>query len=320
MVRFCVRCGAEEREDFPIIDGLCPKCFIKERKIVDLPSKIEVTICPSCGSTLLKGKWVYISDSIEETVETVINDVFIKRANTYPGFEKVSIRVKELRETTARLIITGFYKGAPVSQEVLINVLIKRRLCPRCMKIKSGHFEAELQIRTMAPLRGRWSKRFVSDVQNMKRLQESVVDVKEVKNGVDVKVLDQKTAMKLANYLKKVFGAKVVTTWKDAGYKSGRKHSKLTISIRLPGLIEGDVINLGNRLAIVTAFYGSKMIVRFLDTGEEATVSLQKAWSEGLRYLTKKEYTFKENEFHILVVSLGGVVYIFLSNKLKIHL
>ena len=294
MVRFCVRCGAEEKEGFPIIDGLCPRCFVKERKIVELPHKIEVTLCPSCGSTLIRGKWVFISDSVEEVVETIINEVFIKRANTYPGFEGVSAEVKELTDTTAHIIVTGSYKGALVSQEMLINVLVKKRLCPRCMKIKSGHFEAEMQIRTMAPLRGEWSRRFVSDVQGMRRLQESVVDVKEVKNGVDVKVLDQRAAMKLANYLKRVFGARVVSTWKDAGYRSGKKHSKLTVSVKLPGLIEGDVIELGGRLAVVIAFYGSKMVVRYLDTGEEATIGLQRAWTEGLRYLTEKEYAIKE--------------------------
>lgn len=294
MVRFCVRCGAEEKEGFPIIDGLCPRCFVKERKIVELPPKIEVMMCPSCGGTLLRGKWVFINDSVEEVVEAIINDVFIRRANTYPGFTDVFAEVKELTDTTARILVTGSYKGALVSQEALINVLVKRRLCPRCMKIKSGHFEAEMQIRTMAPLRGVWSRRFISDVQGMRRLQESVVDVKEVKNGVDVKVLDQRAAMKLANYLKRVFGAKVVSTWKDAGYRSGKKHSKLTISVRLPGLIEGDVIELGGRLAVVVAFYGSKMVVKFLDTGEKATVSLQRAWAEGLRYLTEKEYAIKE--------------------------
>ncbi len=294
MVRFCVRCGTEEREGFPIIDGLCPRCFVKERKIVELPPKVEVTLCPSCGSTLLKGKWVFISDSIEEVVETIINEVFIKRTNTYPGFENVIAGVKELTDTTASILVTGSYKGALVSQEALANVLVKKRLCPRCMKIKSGHFEAEMQIRTMAPLRGEWSKRFVSEVQSMRRLQESVVDVKEVRNGVDVKVLDQRAAMRLANYLKRVFGAKVVSTWKDTGYRSGKKHSKLTVSIRLPGLIEGDVIELGGRLALVVAFYGSKMVVKFLDTGDEATVSLQRAWAEGLRYLTEKDYAIKE--------------------------
>ncbi len=294
MVRFCVRCGAEEREGFPIIDGLCPRCFVKERKIIELPPKVEITLCPSCGSTLLRGKWVFISDNIGEVVETILNELLIKRANTYPGFEDVYAEVKELTDTTARILVTGYYKGALVSQEALINVLIKRRLCPRCMKIKSGHFEAEMQIRTMAPLRGEWSRRFVSDVQGMRRLQESVVDVKEVKNGVDVKVLDQRAAMKLANYLKRVFGAKVVSTWKDAGYRSGKKHSKLTVSVRLPGLIKGDIIELGGRLAVVVAFYGSKMVVKFLDTGEESTVSLQRAWAEGLRYLTEKEYAIKE--------------------------
>jgi len=294
MARFCVRCGAEEKEGFPIIDGLCPRCFIKERKIVELPPKIEVTICPSCGSVLLRGKWVFISDDVEEILETIINETLIKRGTTYPGFENVHAEVRELGDTIANIRITGYYKGALITQDVTINTLIKKRLCPRCMKIKSGHFEAEMQIRTMAPLRGEWSKRFVTDIQGMKRLQESVVDVKEVRNGVDVKVLDQRAAMKLANYLKRVFGAKVVSTWKDAGYRSGKKHSKLTVSVRLPGLMEGDIIEIGGRVAVVVAFYGSKMVVRFLDTGEESTVSLQRAWAEGLKYLTDKDYAIKE--------------------------
>ncbi|HDN75686.1 MAG TPA: hypothetical protein ENG05_00990, partial [Acidilobales archaeon] len=287
--RFCVRCGTEERPGYPIIDGLCPKCFLRERSIVKLPSKIELTICPSCGSVQLGSRWIMIAGNMENILEYYLNKLLIKRENLYEGFSEVRIRVKELMNSKVKLAVEGWYGGNKIIQESLINVRIKRRLCPRCIKVKVGSYEALVQIRYVGGIDRSLNREIIKLIMSNEKIFKSLSDIEEVKEGLNLKFLDQSIAKYLANIIKKKYGAKIIQSWSDAGYVSGRKHSKLTIAVRLPVLKVGDVITISNEdLALVLDVKDNHVAVRFLRSGLVGKISYDELWSRGFNKLSPK--------------------------------
>jgi len=289
--RFCVRCGVLESSNQPIIDGLCPKCFIKERTIVNLPTKVEVTICSLCYALYSMGRWVNVGLRLEEVLEYYINKVLIKRENTYPGFNDVKAQVVRVSGGKIEVIVRGTYRNASLSQKLITNVRINYRLCPRCLKIKTGGYEALIQIRFEGGVDRRLGREVLKLISKHERIMTSITDVEEVKEGLNIKLMSQSVARQLANIVKKKYGAKVVQSWTDAGYVSGKRHSKLTISLRLPTLRREDIIVVGEKdIALVVDVGESFIRLMRLSDGKEIKLTYDNLWSKGFRKLTPKEY------------------------------
>jgi len=290
--RFCVRCGREEEPGNPIINGLCPKCFVKERSIINLPNTVKVTVCPVCGSVYCRGTWLRLGEDAKKILEYIINNYYLTsgRNAVYEGFTDVHVKVVNIDDGRAYLIVEGTYKGGKVSHECSIDVKFEKKLCPRCVSIRGRHFEAIIQIRSEAPMRREIIDRLTTALSRIRGLGEYVVEVKEYKEGLDIKLISQSVARHLASVLKREFAAKITQTWKNSGYISGRKHSKLTISVRLPGLVRGDIVDVGDELAVVINIGQGRVVLKKLSDGSILRLNHSAFWEKGVKLLTSKDY------------------------------
>ena len=290
--RFCVRCGSEEGPGNPIIDGLCLKCFVKERSIIKLPNIIRIIICPLCGSVYYKGSWTKLGNDLGEVLEYLINNYYLTsgRSTVYDGFTDVSVEVINIDEGKVYLSVKGTYKGTEISHEYAVSIKVVRRLCPKCAKVRGRHFEAVVQIRSEVPIRPEVVERISLVLSRMRGLEDNIVEVKEYRDGVDIKLLSQSVARHLANILRREFAAKIIQTWKDSGYISGKKHAKLTISVRVPGLLEGDIVEVDDVLAVVTSVKQGRVVLRRLDNGEQLRLGQSSLWEKNVKLLTPKDY------------------------------
>ncbi len=287
--RFCVRCGASEADDNPIIDGLCPKCFVKERTILKLPSKIRLVVCPICGSVYIRGKWELSNDE-REALEKYIMSSAIKRSNVYPGFNIVSVKVTDWFSGYAKLRVKALYGGVELDQVTGTYVEVIKRVCPACLRSRGGGYEAILQIRGLGPLRLQIMSELSRRLMKIRRFRESIVEVKEHKEGVDVKLSDQSVCRFIANLLKRDYAAKIIMTWENTGRLGGRRKGKLIISARLPCLLEGDLIEFNGVPAQVTGVTQGRVIIKRLSDGRTLSLNHDMLWKEGIRYLSEKDY------------------------------
>jgi len=292
--RFCVRCGQEERPNAPIIDGLCPKCFIKERGILELPTKIKVTICPVCGALYIHGNWVHVGGDVERTVEYFINETIVKRHNIYHSLEDVRVRVLRIDSGIVRLRITARYKDVELSQDSATHIELQKKPCPMCLRSRSGSYEAMLQIRTIAPVRFDVMRNLGNRLARVKEFRESIVEIKEHKDGVDVKLSSQAVGRYIANILKKEYAAKITMTWENTGYLGRKRKSKLTISARIPGLISGDVVEYEGEPAEVMKLRKGRVIIKRLRDGKLLPLGHDDIWKGNFRYLHEKDYAILE--------------------------
>jgi len=323
--RFCVRCGVLEGSDRPIIDGLCPKCFTKERSIVNLPSKIEITVCSSCYALYFMGKWVNAGLRLDEILEYYINNALMKRENVYPGFRDVRAQVIRIGGGKVEVIVKGTYRGVTLSQRMITDVRVTYRLCPRCLKIKTGGYEALIQIRFEGGVDKSLGKEVLEFVSRYERVMNAIIDIEEVKEGLNIKLMSHGVARQIANIIRKKFGAKVVYSWTNTGYVSGRRHSKLTISLRLPTLRRCDVVLVSEKdIALVTDVNESYVKLLRLSDGKEVKLSYDNLWSKGFRKLTSKEYVIikgkvlgYEGGYAVIQEITSGSIYRVKPHKLK---
>jgi len=288
--RFCVRCGVEEREDLPIIDGLCPKHFLQERKIVELPTKVFITICPSCGSVNIGNAWLPTDGSVSSALETYINKTLIKKRRVYPGFTDVKIMVKDIISDKAVLEVMGKYNNVVLRQETQIYFEIKKKLCPRCSSMKNEFYEAIIQIRTEGPPREEVFRRIAERVIKAREFAD-VVKIEESKEGVDLKFRSISSARAIGSLLREEFSARIKQTWKDYGFVRGKKHGKLTISARVPSFLEGDIVEIDGELMVIEGIKRSRNFVfRDLETGKIKELKHEDLWTKGFKLLTSKDY------------------------------
>ncbi len=323
MRRFCVRCGALESNNNPLIDHLCLKCFLKERTIAEVPKKLEVVFCPSCGRVYIGGRWLDLGNSVPEVVEALLNN-YTKLKVTQP-FTHVKFKVTGfLRESTARIEVNARVKGIDVSQTVVTDIKMRKQLCPQCHRIRGKGFEAVVQIRSLSGLKEQVSEA-IEIMNRLKDVSSNVSEVEWLKEGVDIRFLSQGAARKLANVLKKELGAKVKLTWKQAGVKGGKRHSKLTISVRLPGLKQGDLIILDNRPNLILNVTQSGVEALDLSSGRKRKLSYDALWSSEVKYLREgKDYVITYGRVlgyqgGKAVVQLGDTGSIYYLQTLKMY-
>ena len=316
--RFCVRCGREEDEQNPIIDGLCPQCFVKERYILKLPSKVTVTVCPVCGSVYVGGVWERQGGGVEDAVELFINRSLIKRSTVYPGISDVRVEVLKLSSGKAFLKVIGFYRKVRLEQDAEIYVDLRKQLCPTCASIRGEKTEATIQIRMEGEVRPEILRKVGNRVGRIRGIHDGIVEIKEDRNGVDIKLNDVSLARQIASMLRKEFSARIKQTWKDSGYVGGKRHGKLTISVRLPGMMRGDIVEFAGSPAVVTGVGKGYVSIRMLDTGRSVRLTHDDLWKRGVRILTEKDYAVIEGTLVnyeggravVQAISSGNVFYV----------
>jgi len=288
--RFCVRCGREESKDTPIIDGLCPECFVKERVILKLPSKIKVTVCPVCGATYLHGRWEHLGEDIKDIVRWYVLSTLVKRSTVYPGVEVVDVKVKELSSGMVTMLVKGRYGSASLVQELSTHLEVDKRLCPNCLKSRGGGYEAILQIRTLAPTRFNVMRAVGERLARVKTFRESIVEIKEGREGVDIKMNSQTACRYVANLLKKEYAAKLIQTWENTGQLGNKRKCKLVISARLPGLVAGDIVEYEGEPAQVIKLKYGRVVIKSLSTGKVRSLTHDEIWRGRIKYLSSKDY------------------------------
>jgi NMD protein affecting ribosome stability and mRNA decay len=99
---------------------------------------------------------------------------------------------------------------------------VKNRKCENCIKISGGYYEAVLQAR------GEHTERISKKIMSMAK--ESVVSVKQLKEGYDILLTDKKIAAKIATQLGNYFDIR--SSYKFVGEKKGKKLYRNYYAIR----------------------------------------------------------------------------------------
>lgn len=274
-------------------------------------SKQKVTVCRDCGAIKFKGKWIY-------------NDVIGVLRDNYEYFVSKSINLREpitaidkvklldISFTTNKIYLkvsinigidTTFIKQL----ELDIPLVMSWGLCPRCMARRGKVYKAILQVRSEE---GREGLRSIVD-KLLSALSEDVrndiIEVKDVKDGVDLYVRDIGVARYIAKLMSREYGALLKESFKLISRKpDGHVNSRLTISLRLPSIKVGDFLRTSDGcLVIVEEVHGEKIRLMDVESGRRYTLPIKSYWNrelvkETLNYNIMTVIGFKKDEIIVM--------------------
>ncbi len=288
MLTRCVKCGREAK----LVDGrLCPECYLEVRGLGKFPQRVEVTICPRCGSYRFQGRWypppvdaVDIQDVVREVLRLTLSAVF------RPNSEVERYRIEDVEYIRdpyhgdyAVVKVVGSFRGieGEYSLEYRVRVDVRQQLCPQCFKKAGGGVEAILQVRGEGGHLTPEQRLAVEQVLEKlaPSMREYIVDVVEQREGFDLVLVDQGVAKAIASRIRAVLGARVIESWKVVGRRSdGRPRKRLTLSVRLPFFARGSLVEMKGRLYTVEAIRSGFVYLRMIGARRQHRLSVEEAW------------------------------------------
>ncbi len=300
MPRYCIKCGREESPENPLVGNMCLECFLKYKGIVRKQPALELTICNKCGSWRYKGKWLP-PQPLEEMIRRILLDtadnylhpeVELIEVDEVTGFHRVN---REYSEAIAH--VTTVIGGEHVVKgSIIVRFKVNKTLCPRCFMKAGKSYSAVVQVRSSRGRLNEKEKQYIRRLLGDPGLSEDIVEIEENKNGLNIKMITPVLARKLASIISREKGAKVIETFKVRKYDParGRKEGITTISVRLPDIEKGDIVEYKSSLAVVKDVKENKIEIVNLQSGEISRIEFNEYWSGKLhrssKGITEKKY------------------------------
>ncbi|MBN2013704.1 MAG: hypothetical protein JW778_00845 [Candidatus Altiarchaeota archaeon] len=248
METFCPKCGRKGR-------GLCVECFLEEHPIGLKP--VRLSLC-GCGNFMYGKSWLKnVRESIHGIVERNLElseGINIKDLKVNPEFKEDRIDLM--------IQVKGEYNGETFTEVFPSRVRVSKAVCPECNKLRSGYYEAILQLRTKKKPEIEVDSNFVSNVE-------------KVRGGFDLYL----TSLQYARQLKKIFrerGFSVNESSKLYGMKDGKNVYRVSIAVKEPHFSGGDFIEYGGDILKVVRM-GKKILCRDVGTRKDRVINVDKA-------------------------------------------
>ncbi|MDW7776072.1 MAG: NMD3-related protein [Methanosarcinales archaeon] len=269
----CPVCGRPSEQQ---IDGRCKDCFLRTITLASIPQVVRTIICPVCAA-VKKGKhW----EKREREIEDLIHEGIEQALNIDPQAHDVSTSITLSSSNPAihraHITITADIKGVQAQSQLYTEVRISKETCDACSRMAGGYYEAVIQIRA----EGRFPDK--DEQQQMLELVEEIVkrqymrgdtlsfitNIQELPEGTDVYLGSNNTARQAVRTAVERFGCRYSESPSLAGKKDGKDIYRITYSLRLPRLVPGDIIKVGENMVLVKRS-GKMTTGMYLESGLE---------------------------------------------------
>lgn len=270
----CPVCGSRTRV---LLNGLCVSCYL-EKLLEKLPEELEVRICKSCGK---------YERSLEDMVSKHLKDSDIE----------IDCELEPLDEENLKITL----KHDKYKKEKIVKLDYDFYLCHNCYLSTASFYEAIVQVRGK-----NW--RYVSDVikflinnLEQKRNKKLVSEEKELKNGMDFRIMDKYVAeqiiKKIQNNYKLAYISKTTSKFKGIDKQTSKPKLKFTYLLRTYDYVRGDAIVYNNDLYVVDNIDKNTIILTNTRTGNKIKLSLNEVHKHGKK-LEEEEGTllYEENK------------------------
>lgn len=256
--RFCPRCG----ESIPSGAGytppdrkgdasaeICQSCYLEAVELVDVPDRVTVHLCASCGAVRYGNEWEDVeADDYTNIVIAAVAD----RLQVHRHAEDVSWTVEPQHrgpnEIDLAISVSAFVEGTPIEADRIVSVRIARETCPPCGRQSGDYYAGTVQVR--AHERMPTSDETDRAVELAHEITQAVDDrdafiseVIERPEGVDVRVSTNSLAAQIGNRVTAELGGSVDSSetlvTED---EEGEGVYRVAFAVRLPRFKPGDII------------------------------------------------------------------------------
>ncbi len=235
MVKYCIYCGRLHTQENPVVNNVCLECMIKKGKIITLKKNVvKASLCKICGSVKIGFRWVE-THGFEEAIDSIVREIVPQLITPAPGVERIEVKGYKLKtvaswRTVVELYINGVYGGRQFSVSTDLIIMLEPTKCPRCTMYDSREFDAVIQIRGYDLKHV--SKAIEKIVSKDRKILRDLIDTIETGNGIDLYFYGFGAARKLARKLATQLRASLHESFEVTGTRSGKKRSRLYISLK----------------------------------------------------------------------------------------
>ena len=274
---FCVECGSEPDE---LYEGLCAECFKEKSLTVEIEERIDIEICPVCGSIRKKNNWIERPD--REAIMLKKIDEYISVAYEVEKYSfSVDFHETDTYNIIADITVDLISRGIATQKNIVSNIIFKKTQCSICSKIHGDYYEAILQVRPTEKELTEEQKLLV--INKIKKRIEVKKDEKrnvfltaqeEKHGGMDFYLSDTGVTKNLAHEISRAVGGKVKSSAKLAGREDGQNIYRMTYSVRIPAYDRNDFVELDDKIYRVKKFKGSgdKVVLNEIKSGRRVLV------------------------------------------------
>ncbi|GEM_PF-1926958 len=238
---FCIKCGVSFLEK-PRIGYLCIDCYLDHKKPLCIQEKVEFDYCRICGAYKIGYKW-YDGGELLDAIMEFVDKYYSENG---PGVEICDETLSSytlentilITEASWRTIVELVYSFTFTESEIKITmpyrveVRAKPTLCPTCKNVRGGDYNVLVQLRGETPKN--LAKILTRLFEKNRQISNSIVDIVELPNGVDIYLLDRGSASKIVSLLKRHYKLSIKKTGEDVTITStGLNRRRLIISVRL---------------------------------------------------------------------------------------
>jgi nonsense-mediated mRNA decay protein 3 len=237
---FCVVCDATGR---PLVDGVCAECAAKRTPLVQIPKRVDVVICPTCGARRVGQVWVRSGASLLLTAEDLMPFLTI-HAET--GVRKVEWEETSVTPTVREYVahVLTVFRTVERVIDLPFSVRIEHRTCLECSHRSGRYFTAIVQLRgpeherpaekalaLRARLDREWERLWKEARPDWQRALQWKEELPE---GWDCYFSDTLAARAVSRLAKQRFGASLKESASLFGRKDGRDVYRVTFCLRFP--------------------------------------------------------------------------------------
>jgi nonsense-mediated mRNA decay protein 3 len=290
---FCVECGIEG-EIYK--DGVCIKCYLKNKRFSKGPEILDLPVCVHCQGYKYKNTWT--NDLLDDILRRIIKNNF----EISKELQNIDIKI-DFNETPRGLectvYISGLIQEKEINEEHELLVRLRKTVCEVCSRQFGGYHEAIIQVRTE---RRKFSKEEIADMQQtvetmIENMQDKgnrtlfIADIAEEHGGLDFYISDKNAAFNISKMLLDKYGGFIKQSATNTGMKDSKQIYKMTYLVRIPPYKKGDFIQINDDYYLIKNLRANKIKLINLSTwGESSTdiKNLEKARIHGGQDLLKE--------------------------------
>ncbi len=298
---FCVECGIEG-EIYK--DGVCIKCYLKNKKFSKGPEILDLPVCVHCQGYKYKNTWT--NDLLDDILRRIIKNNF----EISKELQNIDINI-DFNETPrgleCKVYISGLIQEKEINEEHDLLIRLRKTVCEVCSRQFGGYHEAIIQVRTE---KRKFSK---EELINIKTTVETIIenmqgkgnrtlfiaDIAEEHGGLDFYISDKNAAFNISKMLLDKYGGFIKQSSTNTGMKDSKQIYKMTYLVRIPPYKKGDFIQIDDNYYQIKYLQANKIKLINLLTWEESSTdlkNLEKARIFGGQEFIKRNDSCKSNK------------------------
>ena len=266
---FCPKCGGKTENE-----GICNKCKRSSIEWVTCETRVHCVICPTCGSIKKGSIWTDVPYERQQLTEEIAFDAIAVHVDVHDLELAISVRETSPNRTNCTIYVKGTLYEEPVFKTCETLIVWTKENCDRCSRLSGGYYASTIQVRALNrkpdPYELEQALKIAYEIEDS--VQESgerlsfITRTDNVHDGVDIVVSSHSIGDSISREIVNQMGGKITRHPKLVGEQDGKKVYRITILLRLPQFMKGDVIYFNKRYYEVRGTDSS--LIRVFDLSE----------------------------------------------------